>query len=263
MYCSSNVSFRLPRGGEETKMNDQTGPKDEVLQLQRLREKKIKEANQRIAQLPVEKCPRERLLAKGPLALSDLELMAVLLGSGVQSSDVFSLAARILSALDHDSSQQDVKKLQKIARVGPAKAAAVVAALELARRRIHPRGFTITWPTDVLPYVRHISAFKQEHLVCISLNGANEVLAIRTVTIGLVDRVYVHPREVFADPITDRATAVIIAHNHPSEDVTPSEDDKKVTDQLNICRQALGIQLLDHIIFNLNDHYSFLENGEL
>jgi DNA repair protein RadC len=237
-------------------MNDQTGTKDEVKQLQKLREK-------RSGEMPVEKCPRERLLAKGPLALSDLELMAVLLGSGVQSSAVFSLAARILSALDHDSSEQDVKKLQKIARVGPVKAAAVVAAMELARRRIHPRGFRISWPTDVLPYVRHISAFKQEHLVCISLNGANEVLAIRTVTIGLVDRVYVHPREVFSDPITDRATAVIIAHNHPSGYLIPTEDDKKVTQELKSAGKLLGIQLLDHIIFNHKDHYSFLENGEL
>ena len=189
--------------------------------------------------------------------------MAVLLGTGTPSCDVFSLTARILKALDHESSRQDVKELQKITGVGPAKAAAVVAAMELARRRIHPRGFRISWPTDVLPYVRHVGAYKQEHLVCISLNGANEVLAIRTITIALFDRVHIHPREVFADPITDRATAVIIAHNDPSEDVTPSEDDKKVTQELEPTGKLSGIQLLDHIIFNHNDHYSFLENGEL
>jgi DNA repair protein RadC len=153
--------------------------------------------------------------------------------------------------------------LQKIAGVGPGKAGAVVAAMELARRRIHPRGLKISLTTDVLPFVRHIGTYKQEHFICISLNGANEVLAMRTVTIGLVDSVIIHPREVFADPITDRATAVIIAHNHPSEDVTPSEHDKKVTRYLKFAGKLLGIQLLDQIIFSHTAHYSFLENGEL
>ncbi|MCK8600150.1 JAB domain-containing protein [Desulfoferrobacter suflitae] len=89
------------------------------------------------------------------------------------------------------------------------------------------------------------------------------MLAIRTVTVGLVDRVHIHPREVFANPITDRATAIIIAHNHPSGNVKPSEDDKLVTQELKTAGKILGIQLLDHIIFNDKDHYSFLENGRL
>jgi DNA repair protein RadC len=244
-------------------MEDQTTHEDEVQQLQRLWEARIKDGIQRMEQLPVDERPREKLLSKGPVALSDLELMAVMTGTSIQSHDVFSLAARILKALDQDSSRHDVKELQKIAGVGPAKAVAVVAAMEFARRRIHPRGFRISWPTDVLPFIHHIRAHKQEHLVCISLNGANEVLAIRTVTIGLVDRVHVHPREVFADPITDRATAVIIAHNHPSGYLISTEDDKKVTQELQSAGKLLGIQLLDHIIFNHKDHYSFLENGEL
>jgi DNA repair protein RadC len=244
-------------------MEDQTLPKDEVQQLQMLWEKRIAEGNQRIERMPVNERPREKLLAKGPFALSDLELMAVMIGTGTQSSDVFPMAARILKALDQIDWQPDVKNLLKIAGVGPGKATAVVAAIELSRRRIHPRGLKISSTIDVLPFVRHLGSYKQEHFVCISLNGANEVLATRTVTIGLVDSVLTHAREVFADPITDRATAVILAHNHPSGDVTPSQDDKKVTRHLSVAGKFLGIQLLDHIIFNHKDHYSFLESGEL
>lgn len=244
-------------------MSDETNPEDEVQQLQRLWEKRIEEGRQRIADMPADERPREKLLAKGTLALSDLELMAVLLGSGTQSCDVFLLASRILKSLDRNGFQPDVKELQRIPGVGPAKAAIVAAAIEFNRRRINPRGFKITWPTDVLPLILHFGRNKQEHLVCISLNGANEVLHIRTVTVGLVDRVHIHPREVFADPITDRASAVIIAHNHPSDEVTPSEEDKKLTRHLESAGKLLGIQLLDHIIFSHKAHYSFLEHGEL
>ncbi len=244
-------------------MNDRGKQEHQLEQLQRLWEERIEAGGQRIAQIPTDERPREKLMIKGPAALSDLELMAILLGSGTRSCDVFSLAARILRELDRNDSQPDVRKLLRIGGVGPAKAAVVAAAMELARRRIHPKGFTISWPTDVLPFIRHACAFKQEHLICISLNGANEVIAIRTVTVGLVDRVHIHPREVFAHPITDRATAVIIAHNHPSGNVKPSEDDRLVTQELKTAGKILGIQLLDHIVFNDKDHYSFLENGQL
>lgn len=130
--------------------------------------------------------PREKLQDKGAQALSDLELMAILLGSGT------------------------------------------------------PR---------------------QEHFLCISLNGGHEVIAVRTVSVGLVNKTQVHPREVFADPITDRASAIIVAHNHPAGSLEPSREDITVTQQLKSAGQTLGIQLLDHIIFNHRGYYSFLENG--
>ena len=244
-------------------MHDRTPPDDQLEQLQQLWEQRIARGEQRIAQMPAAERPREKLLARGPDALSDLELMAILLGSGTQSCDVFSLSARILEVLNHTGSKPEVNELRKIAGIGPSKAATVAAAIEFARRRFHPRDRKISKTTDVLPFIRHISTSKQEHFVCISLNGANEVLENRIVTIGLVDRTYVHPREVFADPLIDRATAVIIGHNHPSGDVTPSEDDKQITQYLKAAGKILGIELLDHIIFTQQDHYSSLENGEL
>ena len=180
-----------------------------------------------------------------------------------RSRDVFALAGRILEVLDQNVPNADPKELQRIEGVGPAKATLIAAAIELSRRRIHPSDFVIAWPTEVLPLIRYMAERKQEHLLSVSLNGANEVLAIRTVSVSLVDRVHVHPREVYAKPITDRATSLIVAHNHPAGNVVPSEHDRTVTQRLKAAGEVLGIELLDHIIFSHKTHYSFLENGEL
>jgi DNA repair protein RadC len=151
-----------------------------------------------------------------------------------------------------------VKELEEI--VGSDKAAIVAAALAFPLRRIHPRGFRISSTTDVLPLIQHMSAQKQKHLVCISINGANGVIQIRSALIG---QARIHPGKVFAGPVTDRATAVIVARNHASGDATPSEYDRKLTRELEAAGKLLGIQLLDCIIFSQRGHYSFLENGEL
>ncbi len=173
------------------------------------------------------------------------------------------LAARIVRMVDAHKGRPDLKDLQQLEGVGPAKAMLVAAALEFSRRRIHPDGLKIKTPMDVLPLIRHYGDRKQEHFLCVSLNGAGEVITHRVVSIGLVDQTQVHPREVFADPITDRASAVILAHNHPSGDMTPSEADIKLTRQLQEAAITLGITVLDHIIFSHKGHYSFLENGYL
>jgi len=207
--------------------------------------------------------PREKLLQKGAEALSDLELMAILLGKGTEGHDVMTLAGRILKILDATNNHPALEELQKIEGIGPAKATLIAAALEFSRRRIRPEGFKISFPPDVLPLIRHYADRKQEHFLCVSLNGANEVIATRVVSVGLVNRTQVHPREVFADPITDRATAVIIAHNHPAGGLTPSKEDIKNTQRLKAAGETLGIKLLDHIIFNHKGYYSFLENGEI
>lgn len=207
--------------------------------------------------------PREKLLQKGAEGLSDLELIAILLGSGTKGHDVMKLADRILKALDSNKTKPDVEELQKIEGVGLAKATLIAAALEFARRRIRPEGLKISFPQDVLPLIHHYADRKQEHFICISVNGANEVIASRVVTVGLVNRTQVHPREVFSDPITDRASAIIIAHNHPSGALVPSREDIEITKQIKTSGEILGIRLLDHIIFNHRGNYSFLEHGEL
>lgn len=217
----------------------------------------------KIHDIPKSDRPREKLMQKGAEGLSDLELIAILLGSGTKGHDVMKLADRILKALDSNKTKPDVEELQKIEGVGLAKATLIAAALEFARRRIRPEGLKISFPQDVLPLIHHYADRKQEHFICISVNGANEVIASRVVTVGLVNRTQVHPREVFSDPITDRASAIIIAHNHPSGALAPSREDIEITKQIKTSGEILGIRLLDHIIFNHRGNYSFLEHGEL
>jgi DNA repair protein RadC len=217
----------------------------------------------KISEIPAHDRPREKLQQKGPQALSDQELLAILLGSGTRTHDVMALSGKILNLLDKTSANPTLDDLTDIDGIGPAKATLISAALEFSRRRIKPDGFKISFPTDVLPLIRHMADRKQEHFLCISLNGANEVLATRTISIGLVNQTQIHPREVFADPITDRASAIIIAHNHPSGNLTPSKQDMEITRRLKTAGQTLGIKLFDHIIFNHKGYYSFLENNEL
>lgn len=217
----------------------------------------------KLSDIPNSDRPREKMHQKGPEVLSDLELMAILLGSGTKGHDVMKVAARILKVLDGNSKKLSLEELQKIEGVGPAKATLIAAALEFSRRRIRPEGLRISFPADVLPLIQHYADRKQEHFICVSINGANEVIKSRVVSVGLVNRTQVHPREVFADPITDRASAIIVAHNHPAGSLEPSSEDKEITEQLKCAGETLGIRLLDHIIFNQKGYYSLLEHGEL
>ena len=217
----------------------------------------------KVKDIPIDERPREKLLKKGPEALADLELMAILLGRGIEGHDVMALAGRVLKLIEEDHGKINVEALQKIEGVGPAKAAVIASALEFARRRIRPEGLKISFPADILPLIRHYADRKQEHFICVSLNGSNEVIAERVISIGLVNKTQVHPREVFADAIAERASAIIVAHNHPSGGVNPSKEDVEITGQLKSSGEILGIKLLDHIIFNKKTYYSFLENSGL
>ncbi|CAM2008159.1 JAB domain-containing protein [Acanthopleuribacter pedis] len=209
--------------------------------------------------------PREKLLQRGPAHLSDHELIAALLGGGTASQPLHQLAGKVHAALeqaDNDPSKA-LPALLKLSGIGPAKACQLAAALEYSRRRIRPAGLAILKPTDLLPLVQLYARQKQEHLLCASLNGANEILEIRVVSVGTADRSLIHPREVFADPLTDRACAIILAHNHPSGKVTPSEADIRVTGQIAAAGNLLGVPLLDHLIFNQTNHFSFADAGLL
>ena len=216
-----------------------------------------------IDQIPKHDRPREKLLTKGPGALSDQELLAVLLGKGSPRMDVMTLAGKVARVMDERGLDVRVDDLTSFEGIGQAKAALVLAAIEYARRRIKPEGLKITTPSDVLPLIRHFADRRQEHFLCITINGANEVLNVRVVSIGLVDRSPVHPREVFADALADRASGIVVAHNHPAGNLEPSEADLYITLQLRQAGEIMGIELLDHIVFNRKAYYSFLEAGKL
>lgn len=206
---------------------------------------------------------RERLAKEGPASLSDAELLAALLGTGIKGKGVHELAEEVLALLDAGEGVPEADTLVRLAGIGEAKASAVCAALELGRRLYGARERKVASPGDVWPIVAHWSDRKQERFICCSLNGAHELIAARVVSVGLVNRTVVHPREVYADPITDRACAVIVAHNHPSGRLEPSPEDREITCRLKEAADTLGIALLDHVIFSGTGYYSFVEHGLL
>ena len=154
--------------------------------------------------------PREKLIHYGARHLTDKELLAILLGTGIQGKNVFVLAEEVLKVLDGHNYKTSVKDLLTISGLGKAKSTLITAALELSRRILCPDRKKITSPADAIPFISHYSDRKQEHFLCLSLNGAHEVIQARVVSMGLVNRTLVHPREIFSDPLKDRAAAVLI-----------------------------------------------------
>ncbi len=122
----------------------------------------------------------------------------------------------------------------------------------------------VTTPKDVLPILRRYRNYKQEAFICITLNGSHNIITVRIISIGILNRTLVHPREVFVGAIKDHAAAVILCHNHPSGNIDPSEEDIQITKRLKDAGSILGIEILDHIIIGkIPDYYSFLEEGKI
>ncbi len=189
------------------------------------------------------------------------ELLSIILGSGVKGKNVFHVARGILRTLDKQRGKIELKSLLAIEGIGLAKACQVIASLEFARRRSAKGLLVIQKAQDVLPLIMPIADKKQEHFLCLSLNGANEVIGNRVVTVGLLNSSQVHPREVFAEVISDRAASVILAHNHPSGVLKPSSEDITINQQLIDAGKILGITVLDHIIITKKGYLSFKEAG--
>ncbi|HPW02090.1 MAG TPA: DNA repair protein RadC [Rectinema sp.] len=204
---------------------------------------------------------RERMLRFGSGSISNLDLVVAILGSGVPGKPVRKLAKEVLNQITKSSDSCDLDQLMVISGMGEAKSCAVAAALELGRRIFSTRGTCIGMPKDAYPLLIHFADIRQEHFIVISLNGGHEVNAIREVTKGLINKTVVHPREVFADPITDRACAIIVAHNHPSGNLEPSDEDVDITKRLRQSGDILGIPMLDHLIFSESGYFSFMEHG--
>lgn len=202
-------------------------------------------------------------MTQGIEGLSDLDLVQAILGTGTRNNPVRQLAATVLASLEAQDCHPDPTSLLVIPGMGLAKTTLFCSAMELARRLYHSERRRIRLPSDVLPLVNHYADRKQEYFLCLSLNGANEVIHCRLVTIGLLNRTLVHPREVFADALADRASAVVVAHNHPSGNLEPSTEDIEITARLKQAGEILGIKLLDHLIFSEQGHTSLLERGLL
>ncbi len=214
-----------------------------------------------IKDLPEHTRPREKLREKGAAALTDEELVAAILGMGTAGIDVRTMARQVAGLISEHRENLSLDHLSSVPGVGLAKGAQILSAFELARRHLLKETVKIECAEDVLPLLSDIIGKTQEHFVCITLNGANEVIEKRIVTIGLLDRSLVHPRDVFADVIVDRAAAVIFAHNHPSGDMQPSDADLMTQEQLVQAAKILGFRVLDHVIVSRKGYFSFQEAG--
>lgn len=208
--------------------------------------------------------PREHAAVRGIRSLSDVELIMLILGSGGPKGGVAELSARLLPIIQKNfPATMEPEAFEAVDGIGPAKASVFSASLEFARRWYGSRGKKIYGPSDVYPLIAHRADPRQEHFLVLPLNGAHEVLDVCTVSIGLVNRTVVHPREVFAPALEYRAAAVIVAHNHPSGNLEPSTEDHDVTRRLKSAGDLLGVPLLDHIVFSESGFTSFLDTGKL
>ena len=193
--------------------------------------------------------PREKLQARGAEALSDYELLMAIIGSGTAHADVTKIARDVRKLITEKGSQLTYDDLLTVNSLGPAKATQIMAGFELWRRQFEvPDRPIIDSPEKAVEQLADIRDKKQEYFVCLTLDGANRLIAKRIITIGTLTASLVHPREVFADAITDRAASIIVAHNHPSGSLNPSTADLEVTARLRKSSEILGIALLWHII---------------
>lgn len=203
--------------------------------------------------------PREKLARKGAAALSDYELLMAIIGSGNAQADVTKIAQDTKKLIAEKGSNLTYEDLLTIKSLGPAKATQIMAGFELWRRQFEvSERPIIDSPEKAVAQLGDIRDKKQEYFVCLTLDGANRLIAKRIITIGTLTSSLVHPREVFADAITDRAASIIIAHNHPSGSLDASVADNDVTEQIADSGEIIGITLKDHLLLTKRSHVSIL-----
>lgn len=217
-----------------------------------------------IKALPEEKRPREILIDKGPDVLKNYELLAIVLNTGYKDESVLELAHRILQ--DYGSKaitkEKGVARLMQEVGVPEVKACQIIACFELGRRFFMEdtgRMPTIQGPEDVCKYLEDMKKLKKEQFRGLYLNSRNKLIHDEVISIGTLNANLVHPREVFSPAIEFASAGVILAHNHPSGDTEPSEDDLTITKRLVEAGKLFGIEILDHIIITKDEFFSFKE----
>jgi DNA repair protein RadC len=183
--------------------------------------------------------------------------------AGIQGKDVRKLAREIIVLMDEGLGRLTLERLCTIHGLGTAKASQILSALELSKRYLIRSNIRITDAADVYRELKPYSTKAQEYFLTITLDGASHIINTRTVFIGTLNHSLVHPREVFADAISDRAAGIIIAHNHPSGTCEPSRADLQITQRLKEVAKLVGIELLDHLILTKEGYYSFSDEGVL
>lgn len=223
-----------------------------------------------LKEIPKSELPRERLLQYGVENLSNEELLSIILRTGTKGKSVRDLSTLILSSCKNicDLKKLTVNKLKGIKGLGPVKAITLIAALELGKRVYDDIEYEskIKIKTSVEAY-RHFAKYiedeKQENLLAIYLDTQSQYLNHKIIFKGTINASIVHPREVFKTALLESASAIIIMHNHPSGDITPSKADDETTTSLAEVGSIMGIKLLDHLIIGNKDYYSYVEDGRL
>ncbi|HSV87266.1 MAG TPA: DNA repair protein RadC [Bacteroidales bacterium] len=214
--------------------------------------------------------PREKLFLKGPGALSESELLAIIMGSGSRSESAVDLAMRILASVSNnvaELSRLSISDLTKFKGVGPAKAITIVAAIELGKRRQQSEILqrkTITSSRDVFEIMQPLLGYlTYEEFWIITLNRSNKVKRTICISEGGIEGTVADPKKIFKLAIDDNASSVILCHNHPSGALIPSENDKNITRKCKEAGTFLDLKVIDHLIIANNEYFSFADNGVL
>jgi len=216
----------------------------------------------KIKDIPKVDRPRERFLKKGSDALSKSDLLAILLGSGIKGKNVQKLSQQIVQKFGKNFLNISVTDLQEISGIGEAKALQIVSAISLVKRYYEDAKSgetTIKNSKDVLSLIYDIRDKKKEHLVCLYLNARNSLLKKEIISVGLLDKTLLHPREIFYPAVELNTASIILVHNHPSGDSSPSSKDIQVVEKIAQAGEIMGIPVIDFIIVSENTHYSFFE----
>jgi DNA repair protein RadC len=220
----------------------------------------------RIHDIPEEERPRERLIRNGPESLSNAELLGIILRTGSREENVVNLCSRILTEYSiKQLSLANVSRLMQVHGVGKAKAAQIAAVFELARRLeifVEEPKRKVCSPKDVytLMYPK-MREQKKEKFITLCLDTKNQILKEEVVSIGSLNASIVHPREVFKSALLESSASVIMVHNHPSGDPSPSREDIMVTEKMVEGGKLLGIDVLDHIIIGEGRYVSLKDEG--
>lgn len=222
-----------------------------------------------VRELPADERPRERLLALGPGFLSNAELLAIVLRNGSRDKSALQLAQEILSLYKDDGvsalGRMTAGELMGLQGIGSAKAAEVIAAVELGKRlntHISRQRAVVTCPEDAADYAMPRFRYEdREHFAVILLNVKNHILSMPVISVGSLTASVVHPREVFKAAIQQTAASMILVHNHPSGDPTPSREDIEVTARMVQVGRVMDIPVLDHIILGNDNYISLKEKG--
>lgn len=209
--------------------------------------------------MPKNDRPREKLIKYGSGKLSNTELLAIILGSGVKGLNVIELANKILKKFGSDKLKNvQYDDLKKTFGLGQAKACEIIACLEFGKRLLKDKPEKLVLqPEDVYRELRDLRQNKKEHFVVFYLDTHSREIKRETISVGTLNASLIHPREVFESAIKNNAAQIIVAHNHPSGIIDPSEDDIEITKRLVDAGKLLGIDVLDHVIVGDTGYFSF------